>query len=129
MKPCSQCGEPASVWTHDPITGLCRKCRKANAAADPLSLSNLTISGWLLTFGTIGLLVGLMLPYGRWLSAHVPGGQYLAHVLALPVLALAVAFFALIARVLKQLGLPVWKLSHEDPVQRPKESAGEEGRS
>jgi MFS family permease len=113
MKPCSQCGEPASVWTHDPLLGLCRKCRKANAAAHPLSLSHLTFSGWLLTFVTIGVLVGLMIPYGGWLSDHLPGGHYPAEILALPIIALALAFFAMGAFVLKRSGLPVWKSSYE----------------
>jgi hypothetical protein len=60
-----------------------------------------------------------MIPYGGWLYDNLPGGHYPASLLALPVLALALALFALGALALKRLGFPVWKSSHEDPGPAP----------
>jgi hypothetical protein len=122
MKRCTQCGEPASIWERDLTTGICRKCRKAEAAEHPLSLSNLTLTGWLLTFVIIGVIVGLMIPYGRWLHDLLPGGRYPALLLALPVLIAALILFAVGALILKRLGMPVWKPGHEDQGQPPNES-------
>jgi hypothetical protein len=70
-----------------------------------------------------------MIPYGGWLSDHLPSGRYPALILAMPVLVMAVILFAIGAFVLKRLGLPAWKSSQENPGQPSKESEKENGLS
>ena len=52
-----------------------------------IKLSDLTAWGWFLLLATIGVIVGVMIPWGGWLYHLLPGGSYPALLLALPVLA------------------------------------------
>lgn len=118
MKPCARCGEPTSIWQRDLTSGICRKCRKAEAAAHPYSLTKLTPIGWLLTLATIGVIVGLMIPYGVWLNELLPADRRPPYLLlALPVLGVALLVFTAGALVLKELGMPAWKQEQKDNDQ------------
>jgi hypothetical protein len=35
MRPCPQCGKPASVWTRQHVTGLCRQCQEQERGKEP----------------------------------------------------------------------------------------------
>jgi MFS family permease len=124
MTLCSRCGNQTSIWQRGLFSGICRNCRNADAANEPYSLSKLTRAGWLLTLATIALIVGLMLPYGGWLYGLLPKGRYPEQVVALPVLLVGLAFFAVGSLVLKWLGVPVWKQRDQEGGKPPDQPGG-----
>jgi hypothetical protein len=124
MKRCTNCDEPASFWQRDLFTGVCRKCRKAEADENPLSLSHLTLSGWLLTFVTIGVMVGIAILLGAWLYERVPVAPFRRAILGVSVIGGGLMVFALVAVVLNRLGLPVWRSKPEDEP-KPQDGVGE----
>ena len=102
--------------------------RKAAGAVFGTRLSDLTIWGWLLALATIGLIVGLMIPWGGWLYDVLPGGRfpYPALLLALPVLLLGIGVFVLGAVALNAVGLYVIRKTPDGgPLGPPTEGATE----
>ena len=91
-----------------------------------IKLSDLTVWGWLLALATIGLIVGLMIPWGGWLYDALPKGRfpYPALLLALPVLLVGIGVFVLGTIALNAIGLHVIRKPPDGgPLAPPSEGA------
>ena len=93
-----------------------------------IKLSDLTVWGWLLALATIGLIVGLMIPWGGWLYDVLPGDRfpYPAILLALPVLLLGIGIFVLGAVALNAIGLHVVRKPSDASPLAPRSGGAEE---
>jgi hypothetical protein len=86
-----------------------------------IKLSDLTLTGWLLTLVTLTLVVVLMIFSGRLFYSILPAGRYPAMLLIAPGLFIGIAFFGISALVLNKIGLPVVRKS------QPSEGDGAQG--
>lgn len=78
-----------------------------------IKLSDLSLTGWLLTLLTIALILVLMIFSGKIWHGILPPGRYPALLLAAPGLVIGIVFFIIGAIVLKIAGFPVTKTARE----------------